>query len=110
MPQATPPVFGKVKETIPLDDSGSTVTVERNMVKSEVVKPVRRYYEYRVRVTDRKEEMVEYLKFSDSLSEEKLDPGFRIERTKQGNLEGYYFVVKTYTVLDYADQPVDFPR
>jgi hypothetical protein len=94
--------FGVEKETINLDDSGSTVTTERKIMNSTIVKPVRRYYEYRVKVKDKKEELTEYLKFSDSLDKNKLDPGFRIEHTKHGDDTGYYFVVKCYTTLDYG--------
>lgn len=72
------------------------------------IKPVRRHYEYRVKVKDKKEEMTEYLKFSDNLTPEKLDPGFRIETTAHGNDNGYYFVIKAYTTLDYADQDIVF--
>jgi hypothetical protein len=96
--------FGVEKETTTLDDSGSTVTVERKWMNSTIVKPVRRYYEHRVKVKDKKEEFAEYIKFSDGLTKDKLDPAFRVEHTKHGDETGYYFVVKCYTTLDYGKE------
>ncbi len=95
--------FGTISETRTLDGNGSTVKVERKYVDGTVNKPVRRYYQYRTKVNNKKEEMTEYMKFSDSLDETKLDPGFSIERTTHGNVNGYYFVIKSYTLLDYED-------
>lgn len=93
--------YGKERSTTTLDDNGSTQTEERNIVDYQTVNPIRKYYEYRVKVKDKKEEMTEYLKFTDSLDESKLDPNFKIERSKHGNDNGYYFVVKCYTELEY---------
>jgi hypothetical protein len=94
--------FGTERTQNTLDKEGSTVTAERNIVDFKVVTPVRHRYEMRVKVRNSKDELTEYLKFSDSLDggKTKLDPGFRIEYTRQGNADGYYFVVKCWTVLE----------
>lgn len=95
--------FGTTTETRTLDNNGSVVNIERKYVNGSVNKPIRRKYEYRTKVTNKKEEFTEYMKFSDSLDDSKLDPGFSIDRTVHGNANGYYFVVKSYTLLDYED-------
>ena len=94
--------YGQIEDEVQLDGDGSTVTIERNYVQRKLAKPVRRRYKYRVRVTNKKEEMAEYLKFTDSLTDDKLDPAFTIERSKHGDANNYYFVVKCYTILDYT--------
>lgn len=101
-------IFGKETETIQLTDD-STVSIERNYVNGSVNKPIRKYYEHRVRVSNKKDEMTEIIKFSDSIEEDarKIDPFLRWEYPKNDKHAGYYFLIKCYTVLDYADQPVD---
>ena len=95
--------FGKTKTTQVIDDNGSTKTTERNYMAGEVTKPSREYFEYRHKVQNEKEEHEAYLDFSLSLHNDKtmLDPAFRIERSKIGDKDGYYFVVKCYTRLVY---------
>jgi len=93
--------FGKQTETTTLDDDGSTVSVENNIIDYKTVRPIRKRYEYRVRVADKKEEMTEYLKFSDSLTKDRLDPEFRLEYTRHGNEHGYYYVIKCWSTLEY---------
>lgn len=94
--------YGKQKETNTLDENGSTVTKETNFVDHKTVNPVRKRYEIRQRVADKKEEMTEYLKFSDSLDGTKLDPEFRLEFPSVPGT--YYYVVKCYTELEYNDR------
>ncbi len=91
---------GKQRETTTLDENGSTLTVEYNVKDYKTMKPIRKYFEYRERVKDKKEETVEYIKFSDMVAD-KLDAAFRIEHTKDGDDKGYYYVVKCYTELSY---------
>lgn len=94
--------YGTERTQNTLDAEGSTITAERNIVDFKVVSPVRHRYEMRIRVRNSKDEMTEYLKFSDSLDggKTKLDPVFRIEYSRQGDLAGYYFVVKCWTELE----------
>ncbi len=95
--------FGKEEIITQLDDEGSTVTEERHIVNFKTNYPVRKRYERKVRVKDKKEEMTEYLKFSDSLDGTKKDPSFRIESSKHGEENGYYYIVKCWTELVYED-------
>lgn len=98
---STDPRYGSTKETQTIDTVGSTITVERNIVDGQTIKPIRKHYEYRERVKDKKEEMTEYLRFSSSLDDTKLDPIFKLEHTKHGKENGYYYVVKCWTVTEY---------
>lgn len=95
------PKFGTIRETRELDDIGSKVTTERKYVNSSINYPVRRFYEYRIKVHSKKEEMTEYIRFTDSLDESRVDPSWRIEQTIHGKANGYYFIVKNYTTLEY---------
>jgi hypothetical protein len=96
-------MFGNTKTTNILDDKGSTVTLEKNIVNNEVKKPIRQHYEWKTRVHNQIEEHQAYLSFSDELAHDKtmLDPSFRIEKTKIGNDNGYYYVIRAYTQLEY---------
>lgn len=95
--------FGKTKETRVLDDNGSVITEEMNIRDSQVILPVRKYYEIRVRVNNREEEYLEYAKFSAEISKDNtmLDVAFRIEHSKIGDANGYYNIVRCYTQLEY---------
>lgn len=95
--------YGATKTTQVLDDQGSTETIVENFHGGDVVKPVRKMYEVKTRVRSQKEEHAVYLDFSDEILRNKtmLDPSFRIEHTKVGNENGFYYTVKCYTVLVY---------
>lgn len=93
--------YGKQNETKTIDTNGSTIRTEKNIVDFKTNKPIRKRYEYREKVIDKKGEMTEYLKFSDSLTPKMLDPAFKIEYTQHGKDNGYYIVAKCYTELIY---------
>lgn len=90
--------FGKISES---KVKGDTVeTTEKNMLHGRVKFPVRRRFEERIKVNNQKEELEQYLAFSDELQRDKkmLDPGWRIEPSKSGG----YYVIKSYTRLEYS--------
>jgi len=93
--------YGKQTETKTIDDNGSTIKEVKNIVDYKTISPVRMQYSIREKVKSKKDELTEYLKFSDSLDDSKLDPAFNIERTTHGSQNGYYFVVKSWTELVY---------
>ncbi len=95
--------FGNTKTTTIIDKEGSTKTQEKNIVAGEVKLPIRQRYEWKTRVHSQKEEHQAYISFSDELAKDKtmLDPSFRIEHTKLGDANGYYYTVRTYTQLEY---------
>lgn len=90
------PNYGKVTETNTLDSNGSTVSLETNYQGGHVRLPRYRHYEYRERVKDSKEESAQYFKFL-AEKEGKLKTNFHTERTKIGDSEGWYYVVKCWT-------------
>lgn len=96
-------MYGAEHTTKVIDDDGSTVTTKENKVAGEVVRPVRKYYEIKTRVHNQKEEHEAYIKFSDEFAHDKsmLDTTVKIERSKVGDTNGYYYVVKCYTQLEY---------
>lgn len=95
--------FGTTKTTIILDDNGSTETIIENYHSSEIIKPVRKSYEIKLRVRNQEEEHRAYIDFSDELQRDKtmLDPCFKLEFTKLGRENGFYYVVKCFTQLQY---------
>lgn len=97
------PKFGMVETKQVIDTDGSTVTTTEKLRKGIVNPPVRRYYEMRKRVASEKDEFEEYAEFSLDIRNDKsmIEPAFRIERSKVGDLEGYYYVVRCYTRLEY---------
>lgn len=96
-------MFGTQKTTNLLDDDGSRVTVEENIVAGKVNRPVRKYYEIKTRVHSQKDEHAAYLSFSDEIQHDKslLDPSWRIENSSLGKEKGFYYVIKCYTQLEY---------
>lgn len=92
--------FGKEIVVTKIDSEGSTMTDEIKYHNGLEVKPTHRRVEMRVKVTDKTQELQEYLKFSDSLTSDKLDPVFRIEYGKDRSDPSYY-VVKCWTTLLY---------
>ena len=95
--------YGNTETVRILDEQGSTQKTEKNIVQGEVKKPVRQTYKYRERVANKVEEQQAYINFSEELSRDtwKLDPAFVIDRTSLGDKEGYYYVIKQYTTLEY---------
>ena len=95
--------FGTTKTTMVLNDNGSTATEIENVFNGNVVRPVRKMYEIKTRVTCQQQELEAYLAFSDENMRDRtrLDPYFRIDRTKAGNDNGYYYVTSCYTTLVY---------
>lgn len=95
--------FGKISTT--KVEGGVTTHVEANIVDGKAVAPKRVRYEERIRVRNAKEEQEEYLRFSDfihnSPNADLLSPEFRIEYSKLGQKEGYYYIVKCWSCLEY---------
>lgn len=95
--------YGKIKTT--KVEGGLTTHTETNIVDGSAIAPKRVRYEERVRVRNAKEEQEEYLRFSDfvhaSPDVDLLTPEFRIEYSKLGQKEGYYYVVKCWSRLEY---------
>ncbi len=89
--------YGTERETTTIDQNGSTITKEVHFVDYQPTSPIRKYFAIREKVTSKKDELSEYLKFSDSLDDTKLDPEFKIDRPR--NVTGYYYVVKCWTEL-----------
>lgn len=90
------PTFGKVTEEQALDSEGSVLKIETNYQNGVPRLPKYRHVEYRIRVRDSKEEMTEFLKFSDE-KVGKLKSNFFTETTPQGEADGWYYVVKCWT-------------
>lgn len=90
--------FGKITETKINGDT--TEIVQKNVIRGEVKLPVRKRYEERFRVQNQKEELEQYLKFSDEVNNDKtmLDPAWRIERIPKTT---DYYVIRCYTKLEY---------
>lgn len=95
--------FGSEKNTKVIDDNGSTVTNVIDYNKGIPKALSRNKYEIRTRVYTPEEEREQYLSFSYEIEKDPtmLDPAFMIERSVQGNKNGYYYVVRCYTRLQY---------
>lgn len=95
--------FGKISTT--RVEGNLTSHVETNMVDGTAVAPKRVRYEERVRVKNAREEQEEYLRFSDFIHRHPhsnlLTPEFRIEYSRSGQKDGYYYVVKCWSCLEY---------
>lgn len=91
--------FGLVKTTTELDDNGSTVTVSRNYRAGLNQKPIKKVYEVRFPVRDKKHELAEYMRFRAEYGD-KHDLSFRIEE-KQPNSDQPYYVVFCYKEIEY---------
>ena len=94
--------FGTEEITTTIDDNGSSVTIKRNYVRGDIVRPVRHQYAIKKRVKNQAEEHAAYLEFSDMIASDpnKLDPQFKLEFSKLGKENGYYNVVVCYTQLE----------
>ena len=95
--------FGEVEKTRIIDENGSTATSQTIYTDGEPRTPQRVRYSIRQRVKDDKQEHQAYIDFSNEVAYDlkRLDPAFMIERTKTSLDNGYYYVVKCYTVLEY---------
>ena len=95
--------YGKKVKVKPVDENGSTVTTSKNYLKGEIKRPVKNYYEIKVRVHSQEEEQKEYLSFSNQIARDNsmLDPAFKIESSRLGKDNGYYYVVKCWVDLEY---------
>lgn len=95
--------FGTQETTKILDDNGSTVTDKVDYKDGVAKRPTRKLYKFRERVHTREEERKKYLEFSVELEDNSnmLDPSWNIERSAIGDKQGYYYVVKSYTLLEY---------
>ncbi len=95
--------FGEVNKTRVIDGDGSTATTQVIYADGTPNMPQRVRYEFRTRVKNITEEQQEYDSFSNEVAYnlKMLDPVFKLERTKRSLENGYYYVVKAYTVLEY---------
>ena len=95
--------FGKIGETELLDDNGSTVRIETNFREGKPIKPRRKYFEIRIRVTNRKEQDEACVRYFDELdnNERMLDPKWWLEDFELRKQKGYYYFVKAHTELEY---------
>lgn len=95
--------FGEVNKTRVIDQEGSTATTQVIYTDGEPKMPQRVRYEFRSRVKNERQEQQEYLDFSNEVSSNlmMLDPIFKLERTKRTLENGYYYIVRCYTTLEY---------
>ncbi len=93
--------FGKII-TRGLDKDGNFNEIEENIVEKMVNFPISRTVEIRVKVRSHEEELAEYEKFSEEVrnNPDIVRPSFKLETSRTGNREGYYFVIKCYTKLE----------
>ncbi len=78
-----------------LDEQGSSITVIRK-VHAGMDKSIKRRYEVRVRVSDSKQELEEFLRFR-AETEDKLDQSFNIEDYGLRKEKGHYYIIKCWT-------------
>lgn len=96
--------FGEHEITKILDDDGSTETTVMNYANNKLKRPIRHKFSMRVRVFSHDEALEKYGEFGKELAErpEMLDPTWQPkERSKDGDENGYFYVVKGYTILEY---------
>lgn len=89
--------YGKYFEQNTFDDEGSTVTRETTIVNGEHT-DLKKRYEVRVRVSNEKEELAEYLKFR-AETKDMAKCEFRIEHTAAANDKGFYYVIKCWNEI-----------
>ncbi len=103
--------YGSEKTIHSLDKRGSTISTTQKYRRGEIDK-VMKHYSIKVLVKDSREEMVEFMRFTDEISRcrkngtltyDKDDTttkaSFIIEYPKE-NTDGSYFITKSYTVFD----------
>lgn len=94
------PKYGTVVDTTQIDDNGSEMELERTFKDGVVVPPTRRRYAIRVKVHNDQEELTEHLKFKDEAKQgQKYDIATRLERSRVGDQQGFYYFVKCWTEL-----------
>lgn len=93
--------FGKII-TRGLDADGNYIEIEENIVDGTINTPLSRTVEIRIKVHNESEEIEEYRKFSNEVrnNPDIVRPAFKIETSRTGKREGYYFVIKSYTKLE----------
>lgn len=102
--------YGTMETTTVTDDLGSTVTSIQKIREGAVAKAYQKHAP-RYRVANKKEEMTEYIRFTDLLTKKRLlnrlvikdedpttMPAFRIEYPKY-DVDGSYFVVMCWTEI-----------
>lgn len=96
--------FGAKAKTSVVDEHGSTVTINESVKNGRTVAPIRYNYNFRVRVNSRTDELMAYEEFSSQISEDRgmIDPQWKVERSRLGEENGFYYVVKSYTRLAEA--------
>lgn len=105
--------YGTEKTTYPLDDDGSAL-VSIKKYRNGNVERTFRHYRIRIHVAGPKEELAEFIRFTEeiarcrqnnTLSVDKEDastrPSFIIEYPSK-DIDGSYFVIKSYTVVDIS--------
>ncbi len=93
--------FGKIVRVTQKGDTA--ISEETNYSDSVPAVPIKYRYERRVFVQSQKEEMTEYLKFSDLIHKFKdnvTDVSWRIEKSQKATAKGGYYVVECWTELD----------
>lgn len=88
--------YGKQIDETKLDEEGSKVIEERTIMDFKEVDNKQRF-EIRVKVHNDKEELAEFLQFR-SDTKDMAHASFNIEHTAIGNKQGFYYVIKVYTV------------
>lgn len=93
--------FGSSDKTEIIDAEGSTKTTTTNFRAKTVLKPIR--YRYEIRHRTDKTDIESISRIAKALVDDfsKLDAEIRVERTKQGELEGTFNLIECYTVLSY---------
>lgn len=83
-----------------IDSEGSTVSRTEAIQDGKVMHPVKVRKRIRIKVKNAQQELEEYLRFSDEVKEagaKWTDIAFGIERTRHGDQNGFYYIVKCYT-------------
>lgn len=88
--------YGKVTTEVAIDDEGSINNIEQTVVNGQL-KSIFDHYEVRVRVTSFEQEIEEYIEFR-KFTAELPNCQFKIEHTATAQKQGFYYVVKCFTV------------
>ena len=93
--------FGKII-TRKYDENGNYNEVEKNIVDGHINPPISRTIEERIKVHNEEEEFEEYRKFSREVrsNPDIVRPAFKLDTSRPGKRDGYYFVIKCYTKLE----------
>lgn len=89
--------YGKITDTYQNGDT--TVNTEATYRDFDIAPPIRRRFERRVMVANQKEEIEEYLRFSDKMHKyPAVDVMWRIEHSNRH--DNNYYVIECWTELD----------